>query len=185
MAPPTRTAVQLLGTSRTTATAPRTGKISDTNGIGCTPVNGKSSAEQATTAGGGRATANIAAGRRASSSEAATTSRNSPATGLAAVASAASSTASAARVYRAGRLARPPRQRAGQVHTTATAPSPNSTPSAKVTRPEAALHAKAKAPHSEGTSGRDTVRASSSDSRPADSTPETISVVRTPMTAIR
>ena len=118
---------------------------------------------------------------RFSSSAAATTHRNSPATGLPAVASADSSTTSAPRSFFRCR------HRAGHDHTTATAHSAKSVPSAKVTRPDAALHAKEKAPHSAGGIGLRTVpdRTRISARTVAESTPDRINVVRTPSTAIR
>jgi hypothetical protein len=75
----------------------------------------------------------------------------------------------------------------GQQKTTATAPSANIVPRPKVTRPETALHRNAKRPASDAHSGffTDRLRMRIIVSRPAETVPAIIIVVRTPSTDIR
>jgi hypothetical protein len=182
-----RTVRHSFGTRKKVAAQQTTGMRNDWSEMGCSPWNGKSQAETATTTGNGRPSAKAAPRcgfsrqRPWSSSAAATTSRKRPATGLPAVASAEHSTTPVQRAQRARRHA------SGQAVTRATAASAKRTPMPKVARPEPALNASATAPHTAGTSGCLTarLRARISASRPAESVPAIIIVVRTPSWAMR
>lgn len=109
------------------------------------------------------------------------TPRKRPATGLAAVARPASGAATDALAQRFIR------QRCGQQKTAATAPSANIMPRPKVTRPDRALHRKAKTPASEQASGLRTARTRTRISAvsAAETVPATIIVERTPISDIR
>ncbi len=155
--------------------------ITEPNPMGWVPENGNSQADTATTADGARPSAHAPGRRFCRNSATATRPTNSPATGEAIVASAASGAATRAFAQRLKR------HRCGQQNTAATEPSANIVPSPKVTRPEIALHRKAKTPASEAHSGFLTarLRISTVVSRPAETVPAIIIVVRTPRTDIR
>jgi hypothetical protein len=121
-----RTVRQDRGASTATATPHRIGITADPKAIGWRPENGKSHAQRAITATGGRPRAYAAGRRPPSQSAAATTPRNRPATGLDRVARAENATARAPRGTTCRRSV--VRHRSGQAEITATAASPNMVP---------------------------------------------------------
>lgn len=136
--------------------------------IGCSPVKGNSTVVAATTANGG--TTSPAARRHCRSSPyaAPATTRNSPATGLAAVANAAHPAATPVR---------------RDTYTSAT--SPIATPSANVVRPDATLHQSASEPSTATATGHRTPpRTQSRPSAHDPQSPAATVTVRTPDTAM-
>src|SRR5690606_16557721 len=124
-----------------------------------------------TTTAGGTSRATARAGCRASRNPAPTTARNSPATGDAMVARPA---CAPARTYRSPRLS------------ITQAASPKATPRAKVVRPEATLHHRAREARSATGSGlgsRARTTRTAASQEPA--TPASTVTVRTPSPAIR
>ncbi len=170
-APLNRATRQVRGASAVTASPSTTGGQTRAAGINCSPVNGKRSMVAPTTAAGGRSRASARPQSRTTSRAAPTTTRNRPATGLAMVASAA---------YATARAIRRSRVRSTQ------AARPRATPRAKVVRPEATLHHRARDANSAGPSGfwtPERIRRTAASQDAAS--PETTVTVRTPRPAIR
>ncbi len=176
-----RTVRQSFGTRRKSRTPKIIGSAAEPKAIGCVPEKGKSQEERATTTTGASPRAYAPGRRLLRKSAAAATPRKRPATGLHAVASPASGAATTALAQRLRR------QRCGQQKTAATAPSANSMPRPKVTRPDRALQRKAKTPATAQAIGLRTARTRTRISAvsAADRVPVIIIVVRTPSTDIR
>src|SRR4051812_20698210 len=176
-----RTVFHSLGTRNRQSSPYSSGSITEPIVIGWVPETGTGHAETATTAVGASPRAQAPGRRFCRNSAAATRPTKRPATGDAMVASAASGAATRAFAQRLCR------QRYGQQNTAATAPSANTVPRPKVTRPDTALQISARTPASAAHSGfrTDRLRMRTMVSRPADTVPAIIMVVRTPRTDIR
>lgn len=170
-APLHRATRQARGASTVTARPSTTGGHIRPAGIGCSPSKGNSSVVSPTTAAGGTRSTRARPRSRTNRNPAPTTARNSPATGDAMVASAA---------YPAASTSRRSRTRNTQ------AASPKARPSAKVVRPEATLHHRAREASRATHSGlRTPDRMISTAASQAAASPDNAVTVRTPSAAIR